>query len=225
MSQLTVDQPIRAFQDQLAAQHPDPACYYGMCPHEDLPDPVLPGGVQAIHITDYDTTPWRTVVTLVRFKARILGKDRFRQGWFVVRADNGRELGWLCKQDDGEHKGLWSIRVCVSAFRGDGPDDDGNVMDRVPHHLYNGTADGSSSAHAIGYARDRTEAAAEIVARLVQRRAPAVGYGPRYDVTVYHSRPRDHFAIGEGNDERCLCSEAWPCPKRAALEAELAGAR
>jgi hypothetical protein len=104
MSQLTVDQPIRAFQDQLAAQHPDPACYYGMCPHEDLPDPVLSGGVQAIHITDYDTTPWRTVVTLVRFKARVLGKaHEIRQGWFVVRADNGRELGWVCKQDDGEH--------------------------------------------------------------------------------------------------------------------------
>jgi hypothetical protein len=125
MSQLTVDQPIRAFADQLNTQHPDPACYYGMCPHEDLPGPVLPAGIQAIHTVDFDTTPHRTVVTLVRFKARVLdGPSKFRQGWYVVRADNGRHLGWICKQDDGEYKGTWSVRVESSAFRGAGVDDD-----------------------------------------------------------------------------------------------------
>jgi hypothetical protein len=219
MPALKVDQPVRDLQDQLTTDHPDLACYYGMCQHETKP-PALPGGVDIIRTTDFNTTPPRETLTLVRYKARIFGSGahRFRQGWYVVRADNGRQLGWICREERGDHKGTWSIRVCDSAFKGDSVDDPGNALDRVPHHLYNGVDDGAGSANPIGYAHDRADAAAEIVARLVQRRAPAVGYGPRDDVTVYHSRPEQHIAIGAAED-RCLCDEAWPCPKRAALVA------
>ena len=121
-------------------------------------------------------------VTLdVRLTRRELG------GWNVVRADNGRPLGWLARDSDGSSP--WEARICASAFRGDGPgaDDTGHVLDKVPHHLYGGIDE--IRCEPVGYGRTREWAAGEMFSRLHRQQAPAVGFGRHSLVERWEDRP------------------------------------
>src|SRR5262249_11386347 len=73
-------------------------------------------------------TAWGWDDLEVRFTRRSWG------GWNVVRADNGRQLGWLFKTNDSK---IWEARVNHSVFRGDNIDDEGYLLDEVPTWLTN----------------------------------------------------------------------------------------
>ena len=100
-------------------------------------------------------------------------KKRQWGGWNLVEARTGRVLGWITRSLD--EPGIWEYRICSGAFRGDGIDDQGDVMDRVDPWLYKGNSEGGSLR--LGTARRRWDAAHGIVWHLVQHHAPAVGYG------------------------------------------------
>ncbi|MFY1595538.1 hypothetical protein [Micromonospora sp. WMMD737] len=200
---------IRQLQDQLNAEHADHLCYIGHCPH-NTPPPALPAGVTAHVGFDPDANLARPdVVLLVRFTRRKWG------GWYVVRADNGRDLGWADRVTAGEHAGLWSARVCSSAFRGRGPDDTGDLLDRVEPRLHRGEHGRPFVSRAIDYADTRAQAAWSIVAHLVREHAPAAGYPRHYGVELYRTRLDQHFEM----DGRCVCGEPVDCPERARLQA------
>lgn len=110
----------------------------------------------------------------VRYRLRTPGGRA--DGWYVVRADNGRTLGWVT-QDDAPRllrAERWGGRISDEAFRGAGVEDTGHVLDRVPGEL---------TLRVVGNRHDtvtrketRDEAALDIVAWLVDHRAPAVGF-------------------------------------------------
>jgi hypothetical protein len=217
MTIFKVNQQIRDLENRIATERPDYRCVMNVCDHDHEPL-TIPGGIEVILSTDTDAHPMREVAVLIRFTKREYG------GWHVVRADNGRVLGWVVKVEYGEYAGEWSAHVSATAFRGDGPDFDGSVLDRVPSYLHNGNPDGGSRT--ISYDRQRVYAASSIVHHLVRYHAPAVGYDERTDVTVRHTHLEDHWSLGKGRDEHCICGRDWPCPTRAALEAEaMAGVR
>lgn len=197
---------IRQLQDRLNAEHADHLCYAGFCPH-DTPPAALPSGV--VGLVAYDYSPRRHVVVLVRYTRRDLG------GWNAVRADNGRLLGWMVRASAGEYAGQWSAHIASGAFRGDGPDDEGDVMDQVDKYLHNGGSD-SLSSRAIEYCENRERAADAIVSQLVREHAPAVGYPQHPGVKPYRTRASQHFEI----NGRCVCGEPVDCPDRARLLAQ-----
>jgi hypothetical protein len=114
-------------------------------------------------------------VTEIRFAKRDLG------GWHVVLASNGRLLGWVVPARHGP--GGWEARIHAEAFRGTGPGDTGSTMDDVPDDLFAGT--GPASCRAVGYEKDRADAAQVIVQWLYDHSAPAAGFGPHYRVKAY----------------------------------------
>lgn len=175
----TIREVEAAYQDG----HTDWKCLYGMCEHDEKP-PALPAGARVAVSLDFDTAPSREVVVLFRFRRREYG------GWNVVRADNGRLLGWTVRNDlDGEYKGLWSAHVNPTAFRGGDLDDEGDLLDRVPEHLFRGYAPFKSKN--IGYQLTRDRAAETIIGYLVSGHAPAVGYGRHPAVEEYYARVAD----------------------------------
>lgn len=205
MAQLTHDQIVLLLQDWLTFKHADMRCFDGMCPHDE-PVPVLPRGVHAV--VGHDFTPRLDVVILIRYANRGLG------GWEVLRADNRRPLGWTHREQLGEHKGRWSAHVSSSAFQGDGPNDTGHTLDRVPPALHFSPDGSSLSSRSIGHYEQRFWAAYSIVNHLVHEHAPAVGYPAHPRVTPHHQRPEQHFDLNGG---LCSCTQPLPCRKRAAL--------
>jgi hypothetical protein len=122
---------------------------------------------------------YRELSLEVRFQPRSYG------GYEVQRADNGRSLGWVIKREKYEkYPGKWEAHISSGAFRGTGPDDKGDPLDSVPESYdYRGAAMNELSS--------TREGAAEVIySHLVQKRAPAVGYGERYGVTKYPSFER-----------------------------------
>lgn len=205
-----VNTAVREVEAAYQNGHADYKCVVGMCEHDESP-PALPAGARPAVSLDINVNPLRRVVTLFRFRRREWG------GWDVVRADNGRLLGWTVRNDTpgDECKGLWSAHVNSSAFRGGDLDDAGDLMDSVPLHLFHGSAPFESKN--IGYQFTRERAAEAIIGYLVSGRAPAVGYGRHQAVEEYYTLSRRHLALGEEGDEHCACGGPWPCPRRAAL--------
>jgi hypothetical protein len=119
----------------------------------------------------------RDVTIEIRYRKRSYG------GWDVVRADNGRLLGWLY-QGHGERD--WDAYVSSSAFRGASADDTGHSLDYVPFYLFNGRSEAESNR--IGLDSKRDGAAELIVHRLVDKGAPAAGFGAHYDVHHWADR-------------------------------------
>lgn len=111
----------------------------------------------------------------IRFSKRSFG------GWNIVRADNGRVLGWTVWNDIDKD---WIGYLSASAFRGTGTDDLGDVLDHVPNHLFNGLDSLRSLISAVGVTR--VDVAEELVYRLVREQAPAVGFGAHFDVHPHH---------------------------------------
>jgi hypothetical protein len=113
----------------------------------------------------------------IRYRKRSLG------GWDVVRADNGRQLGWLYK---GYGEDVWSAYVSSAAFRGASADDTGDSLDYVPLYLFNGRSEIQSNR--IGVDAKRDLAAELIVRHLVDKGAPAAGFDAHYDVRRWADR-------------------------------------
>jgi hypothetical protein len=132
-------------------------------------------GVTPITARDWRGGGHDTTIEVV-FRKRLSG------GWYVNRADNGRQLGWLCKEDGG-----WSARITSRAFCGTGPDDTGASLDSVPLHLFRG-GNSEFESRSIGIEQDRTYAAHLIVNHLVDQGAPAVGFGAHYAVRRWEDR-------------------------------------
>ncbi|MBF9135278.1 hypothetical protein I0C86_41240 [Plantactinospora sp. S1510] len=177
--ELTLRPEIRALQDRLTAEHPDMRCYDGLCLHNEA-TPPLPAGVSAVVVRDWrSTTAARGLVVLIRFTRREWG------GWHVVRADNGRGLGWAVREEFGEYAGQWLAYVGSDAFRGTGPDDLGHVLDAVPSHLHRSPDGSSVTSGVVDYADTRFWAAFALVSELVREQAPAVGFGPHGAVRPY----------------------------------------
>lgn len=122
----------------------------------------------------------------VRFIRHTTPTDR----WYVQRFDNGRTLGWLCPpRNRGKLDRQWSTHVPAEAFRGEGTDDLGDVLDRVPADLFGHGKDQFTSP-AIAYDRTRREAAHELITHLSRHRAPALGHGRHPRVERYMSAER-----------------------------------
>lgn len=205
MAKLKVNQKIRDQQARYQAERASWRCLFEMCDHGHKADP-LPPGVEAVLAGAFDSPK----VVLVRYTKRSIG------GWYVVRADNGRVLGWTLKNTAGEFKESWTCHVNAGAFRGVDVDDEGDVMDYVPERLFNGKNQLHSKA--IDFSKDRGGAAATIVSHLAHNGATALGFGEHPGVRMYRTRPEQHFALGEGKDEHCSCGGSLPCPRRAELE-------
>jgi len=152
------------------------------------------GKVQRVCVFDGDTYPLRqagkAAPIIIKIRTRrgdvqtveITYRKRSWGGWRVVRADNGRELGWLTRNDDG-----WSAHVASSAFRGDTIDDEGDCLDDVPLCLFNG--ENALAAMAIGWPQAKREDAVEGLIRwLANERATALGFGPHHLVTKWADR-------------------------------------
>jgi hypothetical protein len=209
MATLTPNAVIRELQDRFTAERPSMSCVYGVCDHQHTPIP-LPAGVTPVTVTDYDG-PIRQFVILVRYRTRE------GCGYHVVRADNGRAFGWVYRITGGDDDaGQWAGHIDSSAFRGEDVDDTGNWMDAVPHWLYHGDPHNSFVSNRATKGRTRDEAMREIVRQVAAKWAPAAGYPSHHEVRVYAARPEQHFPLGD-NDDRCSCSETWPCRKREAL--------
>lgn len=135
--------------------------------------------------TTTTTTPLTGTDTPYRFvRRRWDGQDI--GGWSVVRADNGRHLGWVCQPALGDHPKWvrWQARVAEEAFIGDGPDDTGHVMDKVPEWLLGAGGRGA----VIGEGRNRDEAVFELLMWLDGKWAPAVGHGRHGEVRRWADR-------------------------------------
>lgn len=130
-------------------------------------------------ISTFDPHTWgkvQYIETPVRWKRREWG------GWTLVHAKTGRLLGWIVRNPDDAR--AWDVRLCSQAFRGD-QDGDGDILDKVPAYLYNGNPHDEFVSNCVNTTRDRLSAAEVIVSKLINRRAPAVGYGrhPEVDTT------------------------------------------
>lgn len=114
-----------------------------------------------------------------------------KERWNVRRADNRRLLGWLNPPTEySTHRKAWTAHVSASAYLGDGPADEGYVLDKVPHTLYHGTQEDWSKSLSITYAQTRRAAAEALVSYLNRNQAPAVGFGRHPAVTRYPSFER-----------------------------------
>lgn len=209
MRPVTVNHATRALQTALDTAHNDLTCYVGLCDH-GTPPPDLPVGVVPLVVRDRSAGRHR--VHLVRYTRRRGG------GYNVVRADNGRCLGWVVRASAGEHQGTWSVHVHSGAFLGVGPDDLGNLLDHVAPHLYGSTSGEEAFSPPVDRCDRRDDAAWTLVARLVDNRAPALGY-PRHPLTrLYHHRPDMHYEMTCRDGLQCSCGQALPCPVRVELE-------
>ena len=154
------------------------------------------GKTQRVPVFDGDIYPLRTAGRAAPVIIRTrdgLGKEitveiayrkRSYGGWLVVRADNGRELGWLTTR--GGSSG-WSAHVSSVAFRGDTIDDTGDILDNVPQRLFHG--EDSFRSVEIGWPQETREQAAEYLVRwLAKERATALGYGRHPEVTRWEDR-------------------------------------
>lgn len=155
---------------------------------------ALPGTTAAIiTCTDYDQATdaggHPTIVFEIAYTRR-----EWRDGWTVTLAGTGRRLGWLvpARDDHGDRVKGWDARALPDAFRGDGPDDQGDPLDQVPDDLYGARSDGS--IRAIAWGIDRDAAVRELVRILYGKRAPALGFGAHYRVRPYHG----YFCRGGG---------------------------
>lgn len=104
-------------------------------------------------------------------------------GWCVVRADNGRLLGWLCKGKYDNGKPCWNAYVSSTAFLGADKDDGGDILDEVPERLFDGKDQFTSNP--IAYEDNRQYAAEAIFRHLFRNQAPAVGFPRHYAVKQY----------------------------------------
>lgn len=120
--------------------------------------------------------PWAISVD-VRWVRREYG------GWKLVEHTTGRTLGWIVRSDWKNPRSVWEVRIASAAFQGSSKQDEGYFMDHVPHWLYRG------DPHTIDTASVRWQAAYAIVQHLVRHRAPAVGFGAHYEVTLSKFRP------------------------------------
>jgi hypothetical protein len=134
-----------------------------------------PGKAAPVVITIRDHATGTDVTVEIGYRRRSYG------GWNVTRADNGRVLGWVCH---GEHG--WSAHVAASAFKGDGPAGEGDLLDEVPLRLFRG--DHQLSSRSIGTETKRDDAAEMIIRQLVDYSAPGAGFGARYDVRRWADR-------------------------------------
>lgn len=135
-----------------------------------------------VEYTDFNVKGYPRKKIAVVFKPRMVGD--FRQGSYMLRADNRRHLGWVIK--DAKKPSLWTWRVASDAFRGDGVDDTGLVTDEVPNFLTRSGAGYARPAHC-----GRQSAAEGLVRFLVDNRAPAVGYGRHPDVRRAHAEDEE----------------------------------
>ena len=123
--------------------------------------------------------------------------DRVIAGLYLVyREDNGRELGRVEKRDS-----LWRAYAHIGAFRGAGPDDLGDVLDKVPAPLYNGGAEGiakdETRSAPVAYDRLRYGAVSDLLQYLYRKGAPAAGHARRCPGVQVHTVP------ATGEDRRC----------------------
>jgi hypothetical protein len=139
-------------------------------------------------VTEDDHTLGRKFERTLRitYKRSEVVSDR----WVVCRADNGRRLGWLSPNLD--YPGTWNAYVDEDAFRGTGPDDRGDLLDRVGGFYVEAYSDGSGRQRPITEgAANREDAATAIFTHLVRHRAPAAGFHQpegHYGVTTWASR-------------------------------------
>lgn len=123
-----------------------------------------------------------------------------RRGYLIKRTDNDRLLGHVIRD---ERTGRWSAYVSDAAFRGDGADDPGYLLDDVPRTLLHRTADGFSELSA----RTRNAAADLLLEVLRAQRAPGAGFGrhprviraweddpQRREQVIAHDRERERYA-------------------------------
>jgi hypothetical protein len=158
--------------------------------------------------TPFTTVTWPGLGKSVQVTTEIAYRKREYGGWNVHLAANGRLIGWVTpNHHDRDYNRVvgWSAHIAASAFRGSGPDDEGHVMDEVPAYLYGGTGSGGSGTIATG--RNRDEAVSEMLYRLHEKHAPALGYGRHYAVKAYD----DPTCPGYG--QRWAVTDAGPaCP-------------
>lgn len=109
-------------------------------------------------------------------------------GWYLVERKSGRTLGWITRSDETERRSDWQVRIASEAFRGSGPDDRGDLLDKVPGYLYRATPGNPLGSQALTTARDRWQAAYYLLTHLVRHRAPAVGFGAHHEVIRWASR-------------------------------------
>lgn len=137
-----------------------------------------------ITITDYQHRNEDGKLDFPEVKLEVRFTKRSWGGWNVVRADNGRELGWLAKGKFDNGKPCWNAYIDIAAFRGAGKDDEGYVLDEVPLRLARYQTE--IKAEAIAYEETREEGACEIFQHLYRNEAPAVGFGRHHSVKRWH---------------------------------------
>lgn len=103
-------------------------------------------------------------------------------GWTLVQARSGRVLGWIVRNSDDPR--AWDVRLAAQAFRGD-KDSDGDILDKVPIYLFNGKD--AYSSNCVSTQRTKRDAAYTIISKLVNRRAPAVGFDRHPEVDTWMS--------------------------------------
>jgi hypothetical protein len=110
--------------------------------------------------------------------------------YWIARRDNRRILGSLERRRDLLDRVIsdeWIARPVADAFRGDHFDDTGDILDEVPDYMSL-----SRTGHVgIGGYSTRDESAACLVEHLYRMSAPAVGFGPHWEVKRYESPLRE----------------------------------
>lgn len=111
--------------------------------------------------------------------------------WNIVRADNGRKLGWLEPVFGGADvlkRTAWSAHATPAAFRGDDLADDGCIGDEVPLRLFNG--DSQFKSRSISHVTTREGGANVLVDLLARNQATALGWG-RHPLVTRDERIRE----------------------------------
>lgn len=102
---------------------------------------------------------------------------------WTVSTPGGRRLGWLT-----HHNNWWAARVSPTAFTGDSPDDQGDLLDKVPWRLTKQF--GPCQHEPVGGGSTRAEALRELVTWCDQNGSPAFGHGRHPDVDRWEDRRR-----------------------------------
>ena len=130
-----------------------------------------------LSVYDFAAAKLAKVSLDVRFTKRHYG------GYYVVRADNGRKLGWVYHNENFD-EGKWSSYVSVEAFCGSSLEDTGDLLDHVDEMIV-GTL---GHAHRTGRDSPRQEAAESLLTHLFRYRATAVTGEASYYCTPWKSR-------------------------------------